>query len=140
MEICPGSRIEEKGEFRGQTRDRPMNEDSMDGNATVKTDVAQTAEHLTGKQRALRGVRYFCAVFAVVFVIGALRLSSKDNPYLLPCLAVLGIFCFPPALVAGLGVMAFRQRRRWHWAVMALVAAGCVVATAVASILLCLQL
>ena len=24
MEICPGSRIEEKGEFRGQTRDRPL--------------------------------------------------------------------------------------------------------------------
>ncbi len=109
----------------------------MDGNATAKTDVVQTVDCLTGKQRVLRGLRYFCAVFALVFVIGALRLSSKENPYLLPCLAVLGIFCFPPALVTGLGVMAFRQRRRWHWAVMALVAAVCVVATAVAGILIC---
>ena len=110
----------------------------MDGNATAKTDVVQTVDCLTGKQRVLRGLRYFCAVFALVFVIGALRLSSKENPYLLPCLAVLGIFCFPPALVTGLGVMAFRQRRRWHWAVMALVAAVCVVATALAGILICL--
>ena len=76
---------------------------------------------LTGRERCWRGVRYFLAVFGVgvafvTFFFSAATFSPGVDR--LPMfLFFVALFCFVPALVVGLGIMACRERKRWHWVV-----------------------
>ena len=108
----------------------------MDTKVTVKKDGARTAECLTAKQRALRGLRYFCAVMTMGVALCVLCMGAEKTLSLFSHLAPFGMFSLPPALATGLGVMVFRQRRCWQWVIMALFAAASMVITVLAIIVL----
>ena len=109
----------------------------MDDKATVKKEGGgRTTECLTDKQRALRGLRYFCAVLTMGFALCAMCMGSEKDPSVLSHLPHFGMFSLPPALATGLGVMAFRQRRCWQWAIMAFFAAASMVVTVLAIVII----
>lgn len=74
---------------------------------------------LTGKERCLRGARYFLSVFGVGVAFQTFFFSVATFPpgadRLPMFLFFVVLFCFVPALVVGLGIMACRERKRWHW-------------------------
>ncbi len=88
----------------------------------------RAAERLTGKQRVLRGLKYFLWIFAVVFVLvasSATIMPERDVWSVRASLAA--VSAVPAAVLAGLIVMAFPRRRLWHGifaVVVALVASG----------------
>ena len=82
------------------------------------------AGRLTGKQRCLRGARYFLAVFVAGVAFMSLKWHFK--PWLAEHFRMLCLFCLPPALAVGFIVSLMRQRRRWHWVAMIFIAAAVV--------------
>lgn len=87
-------------------------------------DGKRPEERLTGKQRILRGLKYFLGVFTVVFVEVTLHaaLAPERNiwSFAAACAAA-------TAGLAGLMVMAFPRRHLWHGVfavVTAMVACG----------------
>ena len=94
----------------------------------MTADGKRTAERLTGKQRALRGLKYFLGVFAVLFVLLASSVTIAPERDVWSWRAAFGaVSALPAAVLAGLVVMAFPTRRLWHgvFAVaVALVASG----------------
>lgn len=72
-------------------------------------------ERLTGKQRLLRGLKYFALTFAVVFVFVTLAVDygHPEGSGGLKIFADL-LCAFQPALLAGVIVAAFLRRRLWH--------------------------
>jgi hypothetical protein len=91
-------------------------------------DSARSAERLTGKQRVLRGLKYFLGMFAVLFVLLAASVTIAPERDVWSWRAAFAAVCAGPAAVlAGVVVMAFPTRRLWHgvFAVaVALVASG----------------
>ena len=80
-------------------------------------DSARSAERLTGKQRVLRGLKYFLWVFVAMFVLGMLLMlcSEKGAPGWWRWGIVFGLVRgLPTAVLAGVIVMAFPRRRLWH--------------------------
>lgn len=94
----------------------------------MTADGKRTEERLTGKQRALRGLKYFLGMFAVLFVPLAASVTIAPERDVWSWRAAFAAVCAGPAAVlAGLIVMAFPTRRLWHgvFAVaVALVASG----------------
>jgi hypothetical protein len=94
----------------------------------VTADSARSAERLTGKQRVLRGLKYFLGMFAVVFVLVASSATIMPERDIWSVrAAVAAVSAVPAAVLAGLIVMAFPRRRLWHGifaVVVALVACG----------------
>lgn len=95
---------------------------------TENKDSARSAERLTGKERVLRGLKYFLGMFAVVFVLVAASATILPERDVWSFRASLAAMCaVPAAVLAGLIVMAFPRRRLWHGifaVVVALVACG----------------
>ena len=95
---------------------------------TENMDSARSAERLTGKERVLRGLKYFLGMFAVVFVLVASSVTIMPERDVWSFRASLAAVCaVPAAVLAGLIVMAFPRRRLWHGifaVVVALVACG----------------
>lgn len=80
------------------------------------------AERLTGKQRVLRGLKYFAGTFAAVFALCALLVAlppEGDWGWGIVAGLVRGL---PTAVLAGGMVVLFPVRRLWH-GVCAVVAA-----------------
>ena len=94
----------------------------------MTADGKRTEERLTGKQRALRGLKYFLGVFAVVFVLAAASVTVVPERDVWSWRAAFGaVSALPASVLAGLIVMAFPRRRLWHGifaVVVALVASG----------------
>lgn len=80
----------------------------------MTADGKRPEERLTGKQRALRGLKYFLGVFAVVFVLFTLAVDSPPEVRA-GVKIVAGLLCaFQPALLAGVVVALFSRRRLWQ--------------------------
>ena len=94
----------------------------------MTADGKRTEGRLTGKERALRGLKYFLGVFVVLFVLVAASATIVPERDVWSWRAAFVAVCGAPAAVlAGLIVMAFPTRRLWHgvFAVaVALVASG----------------
>jgi hypothetical protein len=94
----------------------------------MTADGKRTEERLTGKQRALRGLKYSLGVFAVVFVLAAASVTVVPERDVWSWRAAFGaVSALPASVLAGLVVMAFPRRRLWHGifaVVVALVACG----------------
>ena len=94
----------------------------------MTADGKRTEERLTGKQRALRGLKYFLGVFAVVFVLAAASVTVAPERDVWSWRAAFAAVCEGPAAVlAGVVVMAFPTRRLWHGifaVVVAILASG----------------
>ena len=96
----------------------------MDDRADMKAD-GNPAERLTGRERFLRGAKYFWGTFATVFavclvlVLGAAGWKADGWGGGVVAGLVRGV---PAGLVAGLVVMAFPRRRRWQGALAVAVA------------------
>lgn len=86
---------------------------------------------LTGKERCLRGVRYFAGVFAAEFVPVFLSWLWTAGPHerhvLGESLGVWSVLCLPAAVLMGLVSMLFRRRRRWHRVAAEIVAVAAIV-------------
>lgn len=81
----------------------------------MTADGKRPEEHLTGKQRALRGLKFFLGVFAVVFVLAAASVTIAPERDVWSWRAAFGaVSALPAAVLAGLIVMAFPRRRLWH--------------------------
>ena len=83
-------------------------EGAMDGK------VEKAAERVTGKERLLRGGKYFVGVFAATFVTIVLLLGLHE-----PSAwgwGIVGGLCrgLPAGLISGLAVMAFPRGRLWQ--------------------------
>lgn len=91
-------------------------------------DGKRSAERLSGKQRVLRGLKYFLGVFAVVFVLAAASVTVVPERDVWSWRAAFGaVSALPASVLAGLIVMVFPERRLWHGifaVVVALVASG----------------
>ena len=94
----------------------------------MKEDGKRTEERLTGKERVLRGLKYFLGVFAVLFVLVASSATIVPERDVWSWRAAFAAVCGgPAALLAGLIVMAFPTRRLWHGifaVVVAILASG----------------
>ena len=90
----------------------------MSEGRTVKGAGEGSRGMLTGKERCLRGVRYFAGVFAAEFVPVFLSWLWTAGPHerhvLGESLGAWSVECLPAAVLAGLVSMLFRRRRRWH--------------------------
>jgi hypothetical protein len=99
---------------------------------TENKDSARSAERLTGKQRVLRGLKYFFWVFGAAFVPNMVFWLCTAGAWAIEnfwgrMAAMAAICCLTFALLAGLVVMAFGRVRRWHrFAAGAVVIAVCV--------------
>ena len=80
-------------------------------------DGKRTEERLTGKQRVLRGLKYFAVTFAVEFVFWMLLILCSEKGasgwwrWGIYGWLVRGL---PTAVLAGVMVMLFPERRLWH--------------------------
>ena len=86
----------------------------MDDRADMMAD-GKPVERLTGKQRLLRGMKYFALTFAVVFVLVTLAVDH-GHPEAHGGLKIFaGLLCaFQPALLASVIVALFSRRCLWH--------------------------
>ena len=96
---------------------------------TENMDSARSAERLTGKQRVLRGLKYWVgvmgAMYVPVLVCWLLTAGPQERQMRWHSLDPWGRLCSTAGALAGLGILLCPRRRRWHRA-----AAGIVVVAA----------
>ena len=96
---------------------------------TADLDSGRAAERLTGKERVLRGVKYWVGVMGVMYVpilvCWLLTAGPQERQMPFHSLDPWGRLCSAAGALAGLGILLCPRRRRWHR-----VAAGIVVVAA----------
>ena len=84
------------------------------------------SDRLTGRERFLRGMRYFAWVSGAGLAWCLVFFSTATFPpgkRLAPVFAqFVLVFCLLPGMLAGLCAMSFRKRRPWQWLLVAVVA------------------